>query len=242
MHSEDVDALLAFPESEDLDWKRTLPQNLLQGTSAEKELARATIAKDVAAMANAASMEVGHIVYGYGEVGGERVLHRPMRSRSAPLDEAKLRTWLHRMLEPEVAFEYAEFPREEGLVGLLRVHRRFPYPHVAQRTVGELSIGQVHIRVGTQNRVAGYADLRRLFSDADPMTFQHLHSPELEEFALKLQREGYRTGFPLANTEEEYERQGWTTARWPGTRRKIYAGRTTDGKYGHVLIYRRNDG
>ena len=221
MRLEDLLALFPHGETVDLDWKRTFPPGYFGGSTDQRATARATLVKDVAAMANAASERVGHLVYGIADQNGQRVVWPGVRIHA--VDEAALAQFLARYLDPAPSFEYAEFQHEGQLVGLLRVHRVMPYPHVVRESLGgAIHKGQVYVRKGTLTEIALHADLVHMMTGRTPRIVPN-GSPEANRIEAEFRTEGWQLSWPDDRTVDQVLEQGYEHACYPGTRRQIQA-------------------
>jgi Putative DNA-binding domain len=220
MQLEDLMTLLPHGENIDLDWKRTFPPGYFDKSDRSRyDAARAELVKDVAAMANAASEKVGHLVYGIADQNGQRVVHPVLRTEA--VDDAALAQFLTKYLDPAPSFEYTEFQYKGQLVGLLRVHRVTPYPHVVRESLGsKIHKGQVFMRTGTGTDIAMHTDLVRMIGDIEPMVFVH-NSPRTNELSAQLQAQGWRVSWVPDDEVEEYLLDGREYVIYPGTRRRI---------------------
>lgn len=233
MQLEDLLALLPHGETVDLDWKRTFPPGYFDKSDRSRyDSARAEVVKDVAAMANAASERVGHLVYGIADQDGQRVVWPDVRTHV--VDEAVLAQFLTRYLDPAPGFEYTEFQHEGQLVGLLRVRRVMPYPHVVRESLGQalgqvihkgqVSIhrGQIYVRKGTLTEIALYADLVHMMEGRRPWLMS-IGSPEANEIESNLRAAGWELSWPTDDGLDLALSNGYEHVCHPGTRRRIEA-------------------
>ncbi|WP_246581228.1 AlbA family DNA-binding domain-containing protein [Deinococcus aestuarii] len=221
MNREDLLALLQWPESVDLEYKRTFPPGFFEPKSEQYDDARAEVIKDVAALTNAISPQPGHLVYGIADHQGRRVVHRERRAH--PVDDAQLRQFFARFLDPVPHFAYGEFEHEGQLVGLLRVLRIPPSPHVIKTRVGRsttVAPGQVWVRRGTSNTVALLPDLKAIFQGDEAFPIE-VGSEEERDLAAQHQAEGYAGAWVSASLVESRLRRGYELVYWPGTRRRV---------------------
>ena len=226
MQLEDLLALLPHGETVDLDWKRTFPPGYFDKSDRSRyDSARAEVVKDVASLANAASEKAGHLVYGIADQNGQRAVH-PV-PRTEPVDEAALRQFLARYLDPAPNFEYAEFQHEGQLVGLLRVHRVMPYPHVVRASLGQapgqaIHQGQVFVRKGTLTEIALHTDLVHMMVGRTPRVVPY-GSSDASRIEAEFRAEGWQLSWPDERTLDQVLEQGYEHACYPGTRRQIQA-------------------
>ena len=221
-----MQALFPHGETVDLDWKRTFPPGYFDRSDRSRyDSARAELVKDVAAMANAASERVGHLVYGIADQNGQRMVH-PV-PRTEPVDDAALRQFLARYLDPAPSFEYAEIQHEGQLMGLLRVHRVMPYPHVVRESLGRapgqaIHKGQVFVRRGTLTEIALHADLVRLFEGGKPVILS-FGTPESNKVEAQFKNEGWTLSWVRQETLDQALFNGAEHMYFPDTRRRIEA-------------------
>ena len=222
MQLDDLLALLPHGETVDLDWKRTFPPGYFDKSDRSRyDSAHAEVVKDVASMANAASEKVGHLVYGIADQNGQRVVWPDVRTHV--VDEAVLAQFLTRYLDPAPAFEYTEFQHEGRLVGLLRVRRVMPYPHVVRESLGgAIHKGQIYVRKGTRTEIALHADLLHMIDGLRPMVLPY-GTTEANRVETELRAEGWQLSWPDDRGLDQSVQAGYEHAYSPGTRRQIQA-------------------
>lgn len=221
MNTSDLTALLQSAESVDLEYKRTFPPGYFENTSAHYDNARAEVIKDVAALANAQSPRPGYLIYGIADDNGVRSVHHQRRTHA--VDDAKLREFFRRFIEPAPHFAYSEFEYQAQLVGLLRVDRVMPYPHVIRERVNKSAIvapGQVWLRKGTQNTVALSDDLQAIYRGYEPYRIE-AEGEECKALAAQARERGFETIWVTASHVEMRERDGAQLIYQPGTRRRV---------------------
>ncbi len=221
MNASDLTPLLHSSESVDLEYKRTFPRDYFDKNSERYDDARAEVIKDVAALANAQSPRPGHLIYGIADDNGRRRVHPERRTHA--VDDATLRDFFRRFIEPMPHFAYGEFEYGGQLVGLLRVERVMPYPHVIRARVDRsttIAPGQVWIRKGTQNTVALSDDLQAIYKGHEPYRIES-ESEENKALAAQARERGYETIWVSASLVEVKEREGAQLIYQPGTRRRV---------------------
>lgn len=215
-----IDELLQLPESEDLDWKERLPRHLI-GKSGGREEAKASLLKDVIALANSEGQECAYLVYGVKD----RITHREVLGIEETLDDADLQTWLENTFDPppKVALYYLEHQSSKLLV--IAVTRSPKYPHVVKTTVGSKLIeGQVWFRRGSKNTVALRDDLARMIKGDEPFRIEKTASPLYQQLRESVQAEGRVLVGKRHDQRDEALESDYLLVYWPGTRREVHVG------------------
>lgn len=212
-----LDEVLIMAEVTDIDFKRTFPPHYFDRKHPKYSEARATLIKDVAALANAESTNPGYLVYGINDQNGSRtVFKRDVLERE---DESTLSSFLEKYLDPKPKIEYGEFKRDGEVIGILRVHRVPEYPDVVRQDLGNLiHIGQVFYREGTSTKLALHGQLAAMFSGAEPFTVKR-DSEELISISSLLKQEDWHTSWIPEHERDECCQGGSLLVYKTGTRR-----------------------
>jgi hypothetical protein len=185
-----------------------------------RDVARGELLKDIAAMHNGllvAGLEVARIVYGAKDLGGARRVVGIGRS----LDDADLQSWAASVFHCSPPISYGAYPTLSGaLLGIVTVQRGVE-PTIPKRNVGPLSEGQVWIRQGTQNRVAGPEVLKLLFEPPKPFRIGNLNDPVVTTLAEHFRESGDELVFKRYTDKDALLTRGWRVAQFPGTHRDI---------------------
>ncbi len=216
----ELEDLLERPESDTLDWKADFPRGLAEGRSDPAwETAKATVLKDVVAVANAVEEQRGYVVYGVLDQGTSR----EVRGKTGSWDDATFQTWAANAFDPPPDFSYSEVAWDDfRSVGVFVIRPHPDYPHVAKQSIGGvLHEGQVWIRRGSMNSVALNQDLRCMFRGTDPIIDSRSNGPIVTAAANHYRELGYEPVLPRWVDRDVKEAEGYRIAFYPGTRRHV---------------------
>lgn len=221
--------LLPQPESEWLDWKADFSRGLLaDNTDPHWDNSRAKLLRAIVAVANTIYDRYGYVIYGVDD----STRPRSVRGISKHFDDADFQDWAQATFRPRVVFHYREETHDGKLVGIFEIQPSSTYPHVCERTIGDvLSDGQVWLRRGTRCTVAHHDDMRRMFEPPEPLVVSDPNGPVVRELRDIWQPLGWELYFPGIEEKADRIMKGHRLARLPGSRREIRFGN-------HVLLLR----
>jgi hypothetical protein len=126
--------------------------------------------------------------------------------------------------EPPPKFRYDTLEyRPSQIIGIFQIEKISDYPHIVKTTVGDiLHKGQVWFRTGSQNGVALYPELKKIFLGEKPVQFTTLN--EVQDIRKVYEENGDEIQFVLLEQEEQRLLEGYKIAAYPGTRQKIVVG------------------
>jgi hypothetical protein len=213
-----VSHLAGATESTILEFKSDLPF-----TKKRREQAQSELLKDIVAIANTITDEIGHLFYGKTEAG-------TLCGVTDVLDDADLQQWAENTIEPTMSLSLHNVQLGGVTVCLIVIRPAARHPHVAIRTIskdGPLYEGQVWFRRGTKNTVAAtHEDLHRLFCSemVGPCRFESQSDSQyqlLEDWFRSLRREPF-----LGRTTQKNQLigQGYAIARHPLNSKEIVVG------------------
>ncbi|POX45516.1 hypothetical protein C3489_34085 [Streptomyces sp. Ru71] len=155
MDHDSFEALLARPESDTLDFKRSFYRW-------REDYAKQELVKDILAMANTPRDETAHIVFGVRELDGRKIAE----GLDAPgVDDANLQTLVASCTEPCPPFRYEQVSFRERTFAVISIPpQRKRGPYVATRRPGKgegkegkqgnLALNTIYFRQGSRNTQA----------------------------------------------------------------------------------------
>lgn len=157
MDSSEFKKLLAQNESETIDFKRD-QYNL------DDDHRKSKFIKDVLAMANGPLKGRKHIILGVkAYLNGSKDLVGIKESRDDEQFQSIIRDKVHHV--PNFLYEPVEYNGQQyGVITIFESRKR---PHMPKKNFGILKEGQVYIRRGTKNDVAGPDEIERVFRIRD---------------------------------------------------------------------------
>ena len=218
----EFETLLNQHECEWLDWKKDFTQGLINGRSDpnwDKE--KAVLVKDVVCIANSIFDRRGYVIYGVEDQGSSRVVH----TISKTWDDAVFQQWFPGYVSPAVDFTYSEFEYESGkTVGVFEIIPAPEFPHVFTSTVqGVFQEGQVWFRRGSENKIADYDNIKRMFAGIEPMVLERLDgNPIFEETKRYYESMGQELVVVRFTQRDQKLHDGYVPAYYPNTRREIH--------------------
>ncbi|MEN6520760.1 MAG: ATP-binding protein [Armatimonadota bacterium] len=220
-------SLLVESESDYLDWKKDWPRGFLDGKkdNPDWDKARATMLKDLVALANSESGRQGYLVYGVQDhkAWREVVGINQADGQTYKIDDADFQTWAANIFNPPPAFRYCQLKTIDGkTVGLFVVNPVSGYPHVVRQNMGGVLFeGQIWFRRGSKNTIALHDDLERIFKGSEPFRI-----PKGTEMQRKMQEfyneQGYEITYKRPESKDYHIIQGWQPVYVPGTRREAW--------------------
>jgi hypothetical protein len=222
---DELQQLLAFPETTWIDWKREFPEGLLGGKQHAKwESGRGEVLKDLASIANGRDAnDVGYLVYGVRDDG----IARSIVGISKSFDDAMFQVWAENTFDPPPTFVYAQLQLQSHSIGVFTIRRVASYPHVVARDVGGIIYtGQVWFRRGTKNTIALAADLRRMCLGDQPLHFPAESREPLRSIIAGLHSGDWEPVLPYAYEKNARVTIGYEVVYYPGTRQEIWLGST----------------
>lgn len=217
----DLDRLLTNAESEWLEWKQDFPRGLLvERHEREWTSGRGEILKDLASLANGDGERRAYLVYGVTDLSATRRVN----GISKHWDDAIFQEWSRSAFDPPIGFIYSEIELSAGRIGVFDIDRSAAYPHVAQRTIGDLHEGQVWFRRGTRNEVAHRADLIRMAKGEEPFRIASLDDPAHRALIEHYRAMGMKLQLVRFLEKDSKLVQGYSLAYYPGTRREVQLG------------------
>lgn len=233
MRREELEALLAEPESTHLDWKADFPKEILAGRSRRWDTGRAKLLRSLVSLANSEGAQPAHLIYGAKDTSGERQVVGVSRS----FDDADFQQWAENVFDPPPTFRYAETRWKEAvIVGSFRIERTPDYPHVVRTSLGDvLYEGQVWFRRGSKNTVAHRAELQRMLQGESPFKISGLNDPVFEEICSYYRDQGREPTLPVMSDRDSLLARGYDLATRPGTRQEVWVG-ARDDWYEHILL------
>lgn len=139
------------PEQSVFDWK-------VDFTVPNDDEKRGEIIKDIAAIANAAALSYGFVVYGV-----DPRKHDPILGISKRYDDAKLQQLVKGKIEPPVDFVYYEVSAGPKIVGVIQVQPSRRRPHIITVDLGKVRNGQIVVRRGSSTDGINLQDLFEFF-------------------------------------------------------------------------------
>ena len=209
--------LVGGTESDVLDYKQDLPF-----ASKPKRVARSELLKDILAIANSVTDQLGHLFYGRADTGH-------LHGVSVQLDDADVQQWAENAIEPPMSFSLHNVELSGTKVCIVVIRPAPRRPHVAKMTItqdGPLYEGQVWFRRGSKNTVATSDDLRRLFQEeiVGPVKFE---TPNNTGFVLLrdwFESLGRTTFLGRTTQRDELLGQEYELARHPLNSQEILVG------------------
>jgi predicted HTH transcriptional regulator len=223
MEQKDFEELLKQAESDWLEWKADFPTGILGSRKdPEWQEGKGELIKDLTALANSPGKSPAFLVYGVKDFR----IRREVRGTSTSFDDAMFQEWIRRSIDPQIKFHYSEIEANpEKKVALFEIEKTLPYPHVLKVDLGtNIHKGQVWFRIKTQNNIALYADLEKMFRGELPCRYESFHDPEIERIKKLYQELGREPTFPLLYQKEAKLIQGYEIEPVPGTRKEILVG------------------
>ena len=146
-----IDLVKASPEQTVLDWKIDfiLPND---------DNKRGEIIKDIAAIANGASLSYGFLIYGVDPRRPD-----PIVGISNTYDDAKLQQLIKGKIEPPVEFLYYEVSAGPTIIGVIQIKPNRMRPHIITVDIGKVRNGQIVIRRGSSTDGIKLHDLFEFF-------------------------------------------------------------------------------
>lgn len=218
MTDQELELLLTQPEGPQLDWKKQLPTGLGELGAARDE-ARGELLKDIAALTNGllfTSAGSARLVYGVKDLGSTRRVH----GVSMHLDDADLQGWAANIFYHAPPFVLEGYLVEGRHVVVLTIARP-ARPVVPKRTLGPLAEGQVWVRRGTRNVVAGPEELEVLFGPVEPFVIGNLNDPVVAEIVAPYKASGQEVAFKRYTEKDALLTRAWQVVHYPGTRREV---------------------
>jgi hypothetical protein len=220
MTEQEFELLLREPEGPRLDWKKDLPVKSPSGTG-HNQAARGNLLRDIAALANGLFLGVGdtaHLVYGVKDLGSRR----QVVGIGGHLDDADIQEWARNAFHQPPMFVYGEYSIGSSPVVAIVTIERSEEVAIAKRTIGALVEGQVWVRYGTRNGVAGLKELRELFKPNEPFRIGNLNDPVVNEITAAYRAAGEEMAFKRFSDRDALLTRGWRIACYPGTRREVH--------------------
>lgn len=174
MRFEDLQALLAYGESDWLDYKIKL-HPAVESPSGKppqiREDGRAELLKDLLCLANSYSPRpIRYLVRGVADT----TQHRQIVGCESSLSDADLQQWALKKFDPSLEFVYHQWHLDEGYVGVFEIRACSLGAHVPTQNFGQHLIeSQVWWRHGSRNTVVDRAALARLFGPPPPSLTLH---------------------------------------------------------------------
>ncbi len=238
MTREELNDLLAYGESPDLDYKKDWPPELLAGNVGSNwDRGRGRLLKALTALANGKGSGPAYLIFGVKDLDGER----KATGITKPFDDADFQQWVQNTFDPPIDFLYTpiKWSNTEN-VGVFQIQRIITYPHVVKTDVGGvLYKGQVWFRMGTKNNVALHADIKGMFKAEEPFKAKRLTSPFMDKIKDHYRAMGRELTLPLLSKKDELLDEGYELATWPPqSRREVWAGASSPsgGTYSHILL------
>jgi len=216
----DLQALLALPESESLDWKRDFPPGLLKNSSDPKwEEGRAKVLRAIVSIANTIRLdEVGYVVYGVDD----SVKPRAVLGISRSFDDATFQEWNQATFRPRVDCHYHEETHVGKSIGIFEIRPSSTYPHVCERPIADLlNDGQVWFRRGSRCTVAHHEELQRMFEPSEPLVISDPEGPVVREIRGVWEPLGWEVCLPTILEKADRLASGHRLAMLPGSRREV---------------------
>lgn len=235
MNLDQFKILLDTCESQDLEWKKDWPPGLLRGKEDPTwDKGRGELLKDLISLANSSGSTPAHLVIGVKDMGARRRVY----GISKLFDDADFQQWATNTFDPPPKFLYTEIAWEDtAAIGVFSIERIPNFPHVVKKDLGEvLYKGQVWLRRGTQNNIAGYLELREMFEGEKPIKIARTSDPEIKKVKRHYKALGRDIALPLLEEKDKHLVQGYEIAAYPGTRREIWAGLVGSNRYEHILL------
>ena len=159
----------------------------------------------------------------------ESTIKRVVHTITKAWDDATFQQWFTSYVSPAVDFTYSELEYNTGkTVGVFEIAPSPEFPHVFTRSIeGVFCEGQTWYRNGSENKIADYANIKRMFFGIESMKVDRLNdNPIFEEakgYYESMDRELVVVRFTQRDTKL-YD--GYELAYYPNTRREIHF---TDG-------------
>ena len=149
--NEIIKLIKSSPEQAIFDWK-------VDFTIPNTDENRGEIIKDIVAIANAAALSYGFIIYGVDPRKPD-----PIVGISNTYDDAKLQQLLEGKVEPPIEFVYYEVSFGPKNVGVIQIRPAMKRPHIITTDIGKIRNGQIVIRRGSSTDGIKLNDLFEFF-------------------------------------------------------------------------------
>lgn len=235
MNLDQFKPLLDEGESQNLDWKKDWPPELLLGRrNPVWDRGRGELLKDLISIANSSGPSPAHLVYGVKDLRARREVFGISKS----FDNADFQQWTINTFDPPPTFLYTEIAWSSDVdIGVFSVERTSDFPHVVKENVGEvLYKGQVWFRSGTKNNIALHAEIRAMFEGEEPIKIANINDPMIKIVKSHYKAQGRDCTLLLLEERDKHLVQGYEIATYPRTRREIWVGLAGGNRYELILL------